>query len=72
MNLTYHRGGIVHFKAFGYKDLETQAPMTTDTIFRIYSMTKPVVSVAIMQLVEQGKIELDSPITDFIPGIQRT
>lgn len=71
VNLTYHKGEIVHFKAFGYKDLETQAAMTNDTIFRIYSMTKPVVSVAIMQLVEQGKIELDTPITDFIPEFKQ-
>ena len=67
VNLTYHEGKIVHFKAFGYKDLDTQSTMTTDTIFRIYSMTKPIVSVAIMQLLEQGKIELDTPINDFIP-----
>ena len=71
VNLTYSDGEIVHFKAYGYKDLETQAPMATDTIFRIYSMTKPVVSVAIMQLVEQGKIQLDSPITDYIPEFKQ-
>ena len=71
VNLTYHKGKIVHFKAFGCKDLNTQVPMTTDTIFRIYSMTKPVVSSAIMQLVEQGKIELDTPITDFIPEFKQ-
>lgn len=71
VNLTYSNGAIVHFKAFGYKDLDTQAPMTTDTIFRIYSMTKPVVSVAIMQLVEQSKIQLDTPITEFIPEFKQ-
>lgn len=71
INLTYLNGEIVHFKAYGTKDLDTQAPMTTDTIVRIYSMTKPVVSVAIMQLVEQGKIQLDSPITDYIPEFKR-
>lgn len=71
VNLTYSDGEIVHFKAYGYKDLETQAPMATDTIFRIYSMTKPVVSVAIMQLVEQRKIQLDSPITDYIPEFKQ-
>ena len=36
VNLTYHKGEIVHFKAFGYRDLETQSAMTNDTIFRIY------------------------------------
>ena len=71
VNLTYIDGEIVHFKAYGSKDLETKAPMKTDTIFRIYSMTKPVVSVAIMQLVEQGKIQLDSPITNYIPEFKQ-
>lgn len=67
VNLTYIDGEIVHFDAYGYKDLATQNPMTKDTIFRIFSMTKPIVSVAMMQLVEQGKIELEAPITDYIP-----
>ena len=71
VNLTYIEGEIEHFKAYGYKDLTIQAPMTTDTIFRIYSMTKPVVSVAIMQLVEKGKIQLDSPINDYIPEFRQ-
>ena len=71
VNLTYIDGEIVHFKAYGSKDLGTHAPMTTDTIFRIYSMTKPVVSVAIMQLVEKGKIQLNSPITNYIPEFKQ-
>ena len=71
INLTFLNGEIVHFKAYGAKDLDTKAPMTTDTIVRIYSMTKPIVSVAIMQLVEQGKIQLNTPITDFIPEFKR-
>lgn len=71
VTLTYIEGEIEHFKAYGYRDLSIQAPMTTDTIFRIYSMTKPVVSVAIMQLVEKGKIQLDSPINDYIPEFRQ-
>lgn len=71
VNLTYIEGEIVHFKAYGYKDLATQAPMARDTIFRIYSMTKPVVSVAIMQLVEQDKIQLETPITQYIPEFKK-
>ena len=71
VNLTYIDGEIVHFKAYGSKDLETKAPMKTDTIFRIYSMTKPVVSVAIMQLVEKGKIQLNFPITNYIPEFKQ-
>ena len=71
VNLTYIEGEIVHFKAYGYKDLATQTPMARDTIFRIYSMTKPVVSVAIMQLVEQDKIQLETPITQYIPEFKK-
>ena len=71
VTLTYIEGEIEHFKAYGYKDLTIQAPMTTDTIFRIYSMTKPVVSVAIMQLFEKGKIQLDSPINDYFPEFRQ-
>lgn len=71
VNLTYSNGEIVHFKAYGYKDLATQAPMKKDTIFRIYSMTKPIASVAIMQLVEQGEIQLETPITEFIPEFKK-
>ncbi len=61
-------GKIAHFQTAGVRDLETQAPMTRDTLFRIFSMTKPVTSVAIMMLVEDGKLGLDDPIADHIPA----
>lgn len=67
VNLTFIDGTIEHFEAFGYKDLASQGPMKRDSIFRIFSMTKPIVSVAVMQLVEQGKINLESPIVDYFP-----
>lgn len=60
-------GKVVHQKAFGAKNLEAGAPMTTDAIFRIYSMTKPVIGVAMMILYEEGKWKLDDPIHKYIP-----
>ena len=60
-------GKIVHFKTYGQADLATQRPMNRDAIFRIYSMTKPIVGVAMMMLFEEGKWQLDDPVTKFIP-----
>ena len=71
INLTAFHGTIDHFQAFGFRDLESRAPIKTDTLVRIYSMTKPIVSVAIMQLVEQGKLSLDDPITDHFPEFKK-
>lgn len=62
------RGGrAVHFASRGLRDIEAGAPMTRDTLLRIYSMTKPVTSLAIMLLVERGLFHLDAPISDFLP-----
>lgn len=71
INLTAFHQKIDHFQAYGYRDLDSRAPMKTDTLVRIYSMTKPIVSVAIMQLVEQGKLSLDAPITDHFPEFKK-
>ena len=60
-------GKIVHFKTYGQADLAAQRPMNKDDIFRIYSMTKPIVGVAMMMLFEDGKWQLDDPVTKFIP-----
>ncbi|MEQ8788797.1 MAG: serine hydrolase domain-containing protein [Pirellulaceae bacterium] len=60
-------GRVVHFKAYGQRDREQSLPMKTDTIFRIYSMTKPITTVAAMMLVEEGKIALDDPVAKYIP-----
>lgn len=60
--LIARRGKIGYFEAFGDRDPETDAPMMTDAIFSIASMTKPMVSVGIMMLVEEGKIALDDPV----------
>jgi CubicO group peptidase (beta-lactamase class C family) len=65
--VVYRRGNIVHSAVQGLADLERQVPMKDDTIFRIYSMTKPITSVAFMMLVEQGLVALDEPVHKYIP-----
>lgn len=66
--LIARQGQIAYFEAFGHQDPETKAPMARDSIFRIYSMTKPLTSVAIMMLVEEGKLGLDTPLARIIPA----
>ncbi|MGE0258595.1 MAG: serine hydrolase domain-containing protein [Alphaproteobacteria bacterium] len=61
------RGGkIAYLRAIGYQDREKQTPMKTDAIFRLASMTKPIVSVAVMMLAEEGKIDLAAPVSKYI------
>ncbi len=57
----------IYFGQWGFQDQRKQEPLKRDTIFRIYSMSKPITSIAAMQLVEQGKLDLDAPITVYIP-----
>ena len=59
---------VVHLDTYGKRDLESGAPVELDTIFRIYSMTKPITSVAAMMLWEQGAFELNDPVSTFIPS----
>lgn len=61
-------GQEVHFDACGLRDIETGKSFERDTIARIYSMTKPITSVAIMMLAERGLFHLDAPVSDFIPA----
>ena len=61
MTLVARNGRIAHFEAQGLMDLDSKKPMQKDAIFRIMSMTKPVVGVAVMMLVEEGKIRLTDP-----------
>jgi CubicO group peptidase (beta-lactamase class C family) len=65
--LIQRRGQIAHASALGYMDVERKRTLTEDVIFRIYSMTKPLTSVAIMMLVEQGLVALDDPVHRYIP-----
>lgn len=66
--LVARQGQNAYFESLGCADLERQAPMREDTIFRIYSMTKPITSVALMQLYEQGHFQLNDPISRVLPG----
>ena len=61
------KGKIVYHKAFGYDNLEKKTPMRTDHIFRIMSQSKAITSVAIMMLMEEGKLTLNDPVSRFIP-----
>ena len=65
--LVYRDGKVVHQRAMGVLNAETKAPMSADGIFRIYSMTKPIVSVGLMMLVEDGKVRLDDPLSVYMP-----
>ncbi len=65
--LVYQNGGEAYYGAAGYADRETQQPLQRDTIHSIFSMTKPVIGVALMTLYEQDKFELDDPIAKYIP-----
>lgn len=67
VTLVARHGRIVHFEARGYRYAEEKLPMTEDTIFRIASMTKPIASVALMMLWEEGHFALDDPISKWMP-----
>lgn len=62
--------GIIYEGAAGFRDISSNTEMTVDTITRIASMTKAITSVAVMQLVEQGEIELDRPVGEYLPQFQ--
>src|SRR5258707_441694 len=66
--LIQQHGQPVYFENFGVRDVATRLPMTADTIFRLYSMSKPITSVAAMMLVEEGKLRLDDPVSKYIPA----
>ena len=70
VTLVTRNGRIAQFEAQGLMDLESKKPMQRDTIFRIMSMTKPVVGVATMMLIEEGKIRLTDPVGKFVPELQ--
>ncbi len=67
VTLVARRGKVVHFSAKGQRDMEAGAPMSHDTIFRIASMTKPIASVALMMLYEEGHFQLREPISKWLP-----
>ncbi|MGB8401336.1 serine hydrolase domain-containing protein [Bradyrhizobium sp.] len=66
--LIQQHGQPVYFESFGVRDIATKLPMSADTIFRLYSMSKAVTSVAAMMLVEEGRLGLDDPVARYIPA----
>src|SRR6266704_410310 len=66
--LIVRNGKIAFYESFGWLDAATKTPMPKDAIFRIYSMSKPITSVAAMILVEQGKLFLSDPVQKYIPA----
>jgi CubicO group peptidase (beta-lactamase class C family) len=68
--LVVRRGKLAYLEAFGFRDREKQLAMTTDSIFRIASMTKPMVSIAIMQLAEEGRLRLANPVSAYLPELK--
>ena len=71
VTLVARRGGVVHLEKCGYQNLEEKKPMALDTLFRIYSMTKPITSAALMMLYERGLIRLEDPVHKYIPGFKK-
>lgn len=67
VTLIARKGKIVHFKAHGNYGVDNLKPMETDTLFRIYSMTKPITAVAAMTLYEQGKFHMNDPVSRYLP-----
>src|ERR1700730_1427775 len=61
------KGKIVHLEAQGVMDLDSKKPMAKDTMFRVASMTKPVTGLAIMMMIEEGKVRLNDPVSRYIP-----
>jgi len=70
VTLVARHGRVAHFEAHGLMDRESSRPMQKDALFRISSMTKPIVAVAVLILVEQGKIALDDPVSKFVPEMK--
>jgi len=68
--LIARHGKLAYLEAFGFRDREKQLPMEKDSIFRIASMTKPMVSVAIMMLAEEGRLRLVNPISTYLPELR--
>lgn len=71
VTLVQRRGKVVHFNAVGQLDVRTTDPLQKDSIFRIYSMSKPVTGVAMMMLYEEGKWQLEDPVSRHIPEFAR-
>ncbi|MGB3808953.1 MAG: serine hydrolase domain-containing protein [Parvibaculum sp.] len=69
--LISRHGQIAHFETIGHRDREAGTPLERDTIFRIYSMTKPITSLALMMLHEEGRFQLNHPVSRYIPEFKK-
>src|SRR6202140_5325178 len=67
VTIVARKGKVVHLEAQGVMDLESKKPMAKDTMFRVASMTKPVTGLAIMMMIEEGKVRLNDPVSRYIP-----
>ncbi len=67
ITLVARRGSVVHLEKVGWQNVESRTPMEFNTIFRIYSMTKPITSIALMMLFEQNLVRLEDPVSKYIP-----
>ena len=70
LTMIAREGRLVHFEKFGVQDVATGKPLEFDTIFRIYSMTKPITSIAVMMLYEEGHFQLGTPVSELIPAFK--
>ncbi len=71
-HIVVHQGQVVYFEVAGVSDIEDKTPLEPNTIMRVYSMSKPITSVAAMTLYEQGKFQLDDPVAKFIAAFSKT
>lgn len=67
VTLIARQGQVVHLESAGHRDVEARTPMTPDTIFRVASMTKPIVAAALMMLYEEGELQLSDPVSKWLP-----
>lgn len=72
MTLVQRKGKVVHLGKYGMMDFEAGKPIQEDALFRIYSMTKPIVSLAVMMLFEEGRLSLNDPLSQYIPAFSQT
>ena len=72
VTIVARKGKIVHLEAQGVMDLDSKKPMAKDTMFRVASMTKPVTGLAIMMMIEEGKVRLNDPVSRYIPEFKRS
>ncbi len=68
--MVMREGELAHARGYGYADRESAAPMQTDSLFRLASLTKPIVTAAAMRLIELGKLSLDAAVTDWLPDFK--